>query len=77
MSALPAGSPPSPLHPQDLFLASSSSAGTMATAYSTSICTLKSDIKFWPSSPLIKRPSSLSSLKCISEASDLKTSNFF
>ncbi|CAL9206938.1 unnamed protein product, partial [Musa hybrid cultivar] len=68
---------------QDLFLASSSSssssssAGTMATAYSPSICMLKSDIKCWPSSPLIKSPSSLSSLKCISEASDLKTSNFF
>ncbi|CAL9782359.1 unnamed protein product [Musa acuminata subsp. burmannicoides] len=49
----------------------------MATAYSPSIFMLKSDIKCWPSSPLIKSPSSLSSLKCISEASDLKTSNFF
>ncbi|CAL9043432.1 unnamed protein product [Musa banksii] len=54
-----------------------SSAGTMSIVSLSSSCVLTSSIKCRPSSPLIKSPSSLSSLKCISKTSNLKISNCF
>ncbi|URE00285.1 2Fe-2S iron-sulfur cluster binding domain [Musa troglodytarum] len=52
-------------------------SGTMSIVSLSSSGMLTSSIKCQPSSPLIKSPSSLSSLKCISKASNLKISNCF
>ncbi|XP_042470913.1 ferredoxin, root R-B2-like [Zingiber officinale] len=49
----------------------------MSTTSLSSACPLRSHVKLQPSSQLIKSPSSLSSLKCISKASALKVSNNF
>ncbi|RWW73407.1 hypothetical protein BHE74_00018718 [Ensete ventricosum] len=51
--------------------------GTMSIVSFSTSCMLTSSIKCQPSAPLIKSPSSLSSLKCISKASNLKISNCF
>ncbi|WOL17734.1 hypothetical protein Cni_G26527 [Canna indica] len=49
----------------------------MSTVSLPSTCMLKCNIKAQPSSLLIRSPSALSSLKCISKASNLKISNCF
>ncbi|XP_042381382.1 ferredoxin, root R-B2-like [Zingiber officinale] len=49
----------------------------MSTVSLSSACSLRSHVMLQPSSQLIKTPSSLSSLKCISKASALKVSNNF